>query len=52
MSKCLAVINIAGEHFSCDLDNDHTPLAHCNKVAEALWCSHDETVDAKKEFGK
>lgn len=40
MSTCPAALNIEGEHFDCDLDAPHEPLAHSSRAAQAIW-THD-----------
>lgn len=35
--RCTAVLNLAGEHYRCDLALAHHPLAHTSKAAQALW---------------
>lgn len=49
MATCKATLNIAGEHFNCDLDNSHEPLAHCSRSAHAIWLSHDEFMALEKK---
>ena len=46
--NCKAVVNVAGQSYPCTLDAPHKGLAHANKDAEALWCSHDEAVDDER----
>lgn len=36
-TACESSLNIAGEHFSCELDKPHDGLAHSNKKAQAIW---------------
>lgn len=44
MTECRAALHIKGEHFPCDHPggHPHTPWAHSNKDAQAIWGSHDE----------
>lgn len=35
--RCGAALNIAGEHFWCDLVAGHAGWAHSNKEAQTLW---------------
>lgn len=39
---CLAALNIAGEHFCCDVQAPHAGLAHASESAAAVWCSDAE----------
>lgn len=34
---CRASLNLAGEHFGCDLREDHYGWAHSNTAAQAIW---------------
>lgn len=36
-TTCKSSLNVAGEHFSCELDKPHDGLAHSNKKAQAIW---------------
>lgn len=49
MSQCKAVLNIKGEHYSCDIEAPHTGWAHANEAAGALWCSAAEASRATKK---
>lgn len=40
--KCLAVINIDGEHFECELEHPHEHWGHQNRASGAIWHSHAE----------
>lgn len=42
--RCSAALTVKGEHFQCQLDAPHEPLAHSNSYAEAVW--HDPGVPA------
>ena len=42
MTACRAVLNVKGEHFTCEMEAPHPGLAHANRKAEAIWCSDGE----------
>lgn len=35
--QCRAALNIAGEHYRCDLSANHYGAAHANTEADAVW---------------
>lgn len=40
--QCTAVLNVAGEHFNCDMDAPHDGWGHANKMAQAIWTGTDK----------
>lgn len=35
--RCRGALNIAGEHYECDLPASHDGAAHANTEARAIW---------------
>lgn len=44
--QCRGALNIAGEHYRCDLPANHDGAAHANTEAKAIW-DGDGKDDAK-----
>ncbi len=36
--QCQGALNIAGEHYRCDLPANHDGAGHANTEAKAIWC--------------